>query len=277
MKSKLTWRGYGTHDLDEAAAAFFERTQTQPEFFAVSPKWECSGSEANQGKVIFTTLAGCNGIAIPLDVTMGDFLALVAEREEKKSTAPAHDVSQEEADLSEAHGVSRYCSYCGRLFIADVALTKIHCGSPACVSRHEEYTKHLESIKAMKKTDSADWTAPAPRKPEATTGIDQTPEFTLDDPNRGMLAGSVYFIQAENGLVKIGRSDNIERRFVDLTFMSPVRLYLRHFVAASNYVRAEAWLHSQFAAKHDHGEWYGLSDEDLEWAKSLTDYSLDMV
>jgi hypothetical protein len=52
---------------------------------------------------------------------------------------------------------------------------------------------------------------------------------------------------------------------------------LVHAVAASNCISAEAWMHAQFVLRRDHGEWFNLSVEELEWAKSLHDYSLDRV
>jgi hypothetical protein len=281
----ITWRGYSTHDLDEAEQLHRLRTGKKAKFFAVPPKWYTTGSEDNIRRIVLTTLAGCNGIFIPLDISLSDFQDLLSARSEKRSTAPAR---REDFDIVEA-GIEairfeekRYCSYCGRLFVVDSDNPIIHCDNPACVTRHNDYLAHVEAVRAEEKK--------APRyehevirlkeehKPEnEPEPVDVTPDFELDDPYSGRLFGWVYFIEAENGLVKIGRSDNLKTRFSDLLTMSPVRLYLRHSVCATNYVKAESWLHSQFAAKRDHGEWFALSSEELEWAKSLKDYSLDRV
>ena len=278
----ITWKGYATHDLDEAEQLHYLRTRSKAEFFVVPPKWFTEGNEENTRKVVASTLAGCNGIYIPMNISQSEFLALLSARSEKRATAPARNNS----DIIQANleairfEEKRYCSYCGRLFIIDSNNPIIHCGSEDCIERHENHLAHVEAVRAEEKK--------APRyeheviklkeepKPEKEP-VDLTPDFELDNPYSGRLFGWVYFIEAENGLVKIGRSDNLKTRFSDLLTMSPVRLYLRHSVCATNYVKAESWLHSQFAAKRDHGEWFALSSEELEWAKSLKDYSLDRV
>ena len=278
---KITWQGYSTHDLDEANSLYQLRTGKRAEFFVAPAGWYTEGSEDNARRVVTSNLAGCYGVFVPLDISLDDFLAVLSSREEKKSTAASpHDYLESSVAVLRFEE-KRYCSYCGRLFIVNSDNPIIHCGNPACVTRHNDYLAHVEAVRAEERK--------APRyehevikavveepKPEKEP-VDVTPDFELDDPYSGRLFGWVYFIEAENGLVKIGRSDNLKTRFSDLLTMSPVRLYLRHSVCATNYVKAESWLHSQFAAKRDHGDWFALSTEELEWAKSLKDYSLDRV
>jgi hypothetical protein len=157
------------------------------------------------------------------------------------------------------------------LFVADEELKMVHCGLPECVERDNQYKNHLSDVRSFQKK------AQENAQPEPIIKADLTPDFELDDPKRTGLFGWIYFIRAENGLIKIGRSDNIAHRFANLTSMSPVRLELVHAVAASNCISAEAWMHAQFVLRRDHGEWFNLSVEELEWAKSLHDYSLDRV
>jgi hypothetical protein len=114
---------------------------------------------------------------------------------------------------------------------------------------------------------------PEKHEPQAAVSDD----FELDDPKRTSLHGWIYFILADNGLVKIGRSDNVVRRFNEIKLISPLHLSIAHAVAVSNCVTAECWIHSEFHLRLHHGEWFALSPKEMEWVKSLSDYGLDRV
>lgn len=66
---------------------------------------------------------------------------------------------------------------------------------------------------------------------------------------------SVYFIEAENGLIKIGVSDDPVSRFGQIRTMSPLPLRLRGVVPGAGNA-GEAELHQRFAADRAHGEWF---------------------
>ena len=274
MDNRLIFRGYATHDLEIAEIKFRARYNKEPEFFAIQPSWDIVGSERNKSKVVVSTLAGYAGVFIPLALTMAEFEQIEAERAEKKSLAPARQptAAPETTDeFSDEIVFKTYCSYCGCLFVPTKP-KETYCSSPICAERHKEYLEYYERMKALA-GEAQNNHKPTPIEKAKSTSDD----FELDDPTRKMLQGFVYFIEAENGLVKIGRSDDISRRFADLVFMSPVRLYLRHAIKASNYVRAERHLHNQFSMKRDHGEWFRLSEDELEWVKGLRNYALDMA
>lgn len=277
MDSRLVWMGINTHDLDIAEAMFVERTASIPNFYATRPNWFLDGSEKNKSKIVVTTLAGFAGVFIPKTLTIEQFLEIESARTEKRSTSKYLNAPIDENEFSGSEdsepewqqGYKRFCSYCGSLYVDSPTKPSCHCGAPGCIDRHQEYMTRKIEVKEYYQSSG--------RTNTTGTKADKTPDFKLYDPARNMLHGWVYFIEAENGLVKIGRSDSIEKRYAELTTMSPVHLRLQHAIAASNYVAAEAWLHSQFAIKRDHGEWFGLSPEDMEWAKTLTDYCLDRV
>lgn len=66
---------------------------------------------------------------------------------------------------------------------------------------------------------------------------------------------SVYFIQAgDDGLIKIGRSDNVERRLKALQRGAPVEL--RVLATFPGGAREEAALHLLLDADSSHGEWF---------------------
>lgn len=80
---------------------------------------------------------------------------------------------------------------------------------------------------------------------------------------------TVYLIKSDNGLTKIGVANNLTRRFYDLTFSSPCKLTLEHSVLIDKPFLRERQLHDLFADSRSHGEWFFLTNEDIEKAKSL--------
>jgi hypothetical protein len=71
---------------------------------------------------------------------------------------------------------------------------------------------------------------------------------------------NIYFIQAKsNHLIKIGQTNNIERRLAGLKRMSPVKLRLLGYVNSGLY--SEPFLHNKFKESRMHGEWFKPSEE----------------
>jgi|TARA_R100000501_G_C2595884_1_gene94440 Meiotically up-regulated gene 113 len=70
----------------------------------------------------------------------------------------------------------------------------------------------------------------------------------------------IYFVLSEDsGLVKIGKTKDIKKRFASLQTMSPVPLRIIGCFRAHD--ELEGTLHSRFAKYRHHGEWFKLSDE----------------
>jgi hypothetical protein len=75
---------------------------------------------------------------------------------------------------------------------------------------------------------------------------------------------SVYFIEAENGLIKIGMSDNPKKRFRSLRTMSPIKIELVKWIKldrTKSFI-LEQRLHKIFKSYRVHGEWF-LPSPDL--------------
>lgn len=68
-------------------------------------------------------------------------------------------------------------------------------------------------------------------------------------------ARSVYFIEAENGLIKIGVSDDPVGRLAQIKTMSPLPLKLLGLIPGAGDV-GEAEFHRRFADDREHGEWF---------------------
>lgn len=80
----------------------------------------------------------------------------------------------------------------------------------------------------------------------------------INDPEP---AGSVYLIGPEQGTTaKIGRSTDIPTRLANIQRMSPVRLSVLWHHPGDH--RLESALHSHFADRRSHGEWFDFGCED---------------
>ncbi len=75
----------------------------------------------------------------------------------------------------------------------------------------------------------------------------------------------VYFLQsATTGLVKIGCSGNIPERIATLRRGSADKLAIVGTILTKDFLRMEGAFHKIFSAKRSHGEWFALSEADLE-------------
>lgn len=81
--------------------------------------------------------------------------------------------------------------------------------------------------------------------------------------------GFVYLILAENGLYKIGKARSLKSRLKPFSVHFPMKWDLVYSFYSKNYNTAEASLHERFKDKRDIGEWFKLSDSDVEYIKSI--------
>lgn len=77
-----------------------------------------------------------------------------------------------------------------------------------------------------------------------------------------------YLIKSQLGYYKIGFSSNVNRRFETLNKATPDSLKLIHVIKTWQYRDVEKYLHDKFEHKRYDGEWFKLSDEDVDYIKS---------
>ena len=75
----------------------------------------------------------------------------------------------------------------------------------------------------------------------------------------------VYLIQADNGLTKIGVTNDIETRLGVLSRMSPVNLSVLGVCKRLDAFQFENSLHKHFAHKRRSGEWFALTQADIDY------------
>jgi hypothetical protein len=78
--------------------------------------------------------------------------------------------------------------------------------------------------------------------------------------------GYVYVFDTYQGY-KIGRSTSVPRRRKEIDRYAPIM----KTIATDNMVRLEWQMHQRFAAQRTHGEYFALTDDDLDWITALPD------
>ena len=85
----------------------------------------------------------------------------------------------------------------------------------------------------------------------------------------------VYLIEAENGLVKIGISSNVQRRLSTLNTASPVELWILAYAQPPSAAKLEKKLHNTYSDKRVRGEWFRLSHADV--AEICSTFNFEIV
>ncbi|SFD95015.1 T5orf172 domain-containing protein [Bacillus sp. OV194] len=82
--------------------------------------------------------------------------------------------------------------------------------------------------------------------------------------------GYVYFIrETGGGRIKIGKArDPYERITKGFGVKLPYSLQLVHLLESKNDLLTEKLFHQHFRPKRVHGEWFHLSDEDVQWIQN---------
>ena len=82
--------------------------------------------------------------------------------------------------------------------------------------------------------------------------------------DRGNREGFVYFLLDEGGLVKIGRTKDLERRIKSLKNAHPSKCSVLIEISTKDMITLERKYHERFAHKKSHGEWFTLSKQELD-------------
>ncbi|MGF2618471.1 GIY-YIG nuclease family protein [Rossellomorea vietnamensis] len=81
--------------------------------------------------------------------------------------------------------------------------------------------------------------------------------------------GFIYVIQEEGGFFKIGKSVNPVTRLKTLQTSHPRPLQLVHVIEVEDMKSIESKLHDLFESKRLSGEWFELTEEDVEFLKGI--------
>jgi Meiotically up-regulated gene 113 len=83
--------------------------------------------------------------------------------------------------------------------------------------------------------------------------------------------GFVYLLKSSEGHYKIGCTISPDDRLHTFEVKLPFKVHYEHLIYSADRRRLESDLHKQFASKRIEGEWFNLSDDDVNYIKSLKD------
>ena len=89
-------------------------------------------------------------------------------------------------------------------------------------------------------------------------------EKRKEEREKALNKGYIYFILNEaNGLIKIGRSADVENRLYQLQYKTGQPLRLLKKIPSDSVVQQEKELHELYSNKRIHGEWFDITEEDI--------------
>lgn len=275
LREKMIFMGYapvdGSFNLNAIAEKYQLRYEKEPLAFMARSPFGVRGSIENRRKLVISQKhCGANTLLVPLILGKEELeYTIMALGEVHQKIYVDRRKAEKDIELSDAQNeaarrtFSKHCPYCGIRYIADVASPEPSCGGFSCREKHREHIA-LQKEMRSKSMDKA--------KSQERVSM---PDFDMDTPGGSTLQGYVYCIRAENGLCKIGRSNDVENRFGSIVTASPVNVYLEHTVFSDNYVLAESYIHARLDQYRHHGEWFNLPEEVFDWFMSLDNYDLD--
>lgn len=96
-------------------------------------------------------------------------------------------------------------------------------------------------------------------------------EAVIRKKRKKKLCEVVYLLLDPPGLYKIGRTADLNQRLRELKRLVPVPLSLVGAIVTDDAGQLERDLHEHFADKREQGEWFRLSDKDVEYFMACDD------
>lgn len=84
--------------------------------------------------------------------------------------------------------------------------------------------------------------------------------------------GYVYFLKSSNGPVKIGKTNNLDQRIKQIKPKMPFQSNLIHSWRCDEPLSIESCLHDFFKEQRVNGEWFELTEKDVQWIKSINSF-----
>lgn len=81
------------------------------------------------------------------------------------------------------------------------------------------------------------------------------------------IQGYIYFIQSTKGVIKIGRTQHLDKRILNIGLQMPIKPTLIHSFQSNDIVEEEKAIHNQLHEYRLNGEWFKLPKRIIERLK----------
>jgi len=128
---------------------------------------------------------------------------------------------------------------------------------------HSTFNNHFGD-KAATIDRLRDWVVSRPAFADVAALLGPRAEAPAGGPTRAItpVDGYVYLIRSGDHH-KIGRTDNIERRFKEISIALPAAATIEHHIRTDDPNGIEAYWHRRFADRRANGEWFKLGPADV--------------
>lgn len=110
---------------------------------------------------------------------------------------------------------------------------------------------------------------PAPEPEPEPVSTAPSPRYAVQRRKRPPLAGYVYLILASTGHYKIGRTKSVPQRMSLFGVQLPFTFEIVHVIETDDMCADERTLHERFASQRVNGEWFSLTEQDVEYIRGL--------
>lgn len=94
-------------------------------------------------------------------------------------------------------------------------------------------------------------------------------DYQFIQTNGGFNPGYIYLIKNSDNHYKIGITKNLGARFAQLQTGNSEKLTLINHSSVQDNRFVEKFLHKKFKSLNTHGEWYSLSESDIQYITDL--------
>ena len=176
------------------------------------------------------------------------------------------------------NGISKeeYADYLSRKDNLSTCLAATQKGLRCQSDPHPYIWGIVDSVKAINRAkETGDWSDyychAHKASPKTKIWDESDPDCitVLEVKNKKTKSGFIYLVkEKQEGNVKIGRSVNLNDRVRTFEVKMPFPIEEEYSFECFDYVRSERLLHKHFSDKRVRGEWFSLSDSDIEMIKN---------
>jgi len=237
----IAYRGYTTHDPDEAIGMYSETFGVEPTIILIRPGYPVT---KDHPILLESKFCGYNVMMLSDEIDTTGYRSNLKKKEYQRQQRKTIDgkllrqLRKREKELEDAREDDT------TYFTDD--------------DKEREKASELEDLKK-------EW-------------VRNRPNILTDDDYLRLKEshGYIYLMASDNDFHKIGRSIDVEDRRSQLEREIPVVIEVEHYFASKYYIGAEAYMHDRYAEyRTGRYEWFKLQRSHIEDFKTFKDYELD--